>query len=187
MGGDDTQGRESGCGTPQREQLVPIDSRPVDAPSKAVPSAGASGHQCVEQVRIPAGTYVMGDSSGDRNRADGEVPRHQVAIITFEIDTARVTNDDFARFVAATEYVTEAEGFGFSAVFHLAIAAPPADIMGPTPGTPWWASVKGTDWRHPGGRHSDLEGRSDHPVVPVSWNDAVLRLDGPASAHRGRV
>ena len=30
----------------------------------------------------------------------------------------------------------------------------------------------GADWRHPDGPQSDLDGRGDHPVVHVSWNDA---------------
>jgi formylglycine-generating enzyme required for sulfatase activity len=74
--------------------------------------------------------------------------------------------------VEATGYATEAESFGFSAVFHLAIAAPDEDVMGPASGTPWWAGVQGADWRHPGGRLSDLDGLGDHPVVHISWNDA---------------
>jgi formylglycine-generating enzyme required for sulfatase activity len=33
--------------------------------------------------------------------------------------------------------------------------------------------MKGADWRHPLGPGSDLEGKERHPVVQVSWNDAV--------------
>jgi formylglycine-generating enzyme required for sulfatase activity len=37
----------------------------------------------------------------------------------------------------------------------------------------WWSWVPGADWRHPEGRGSSLDGRGDHPVVQVSWFDAV--------------
>ena len=55
--------------------------------------------------------------------------------------------------------------------------------------TPWWRQVEGADWRHPQGAHSDLGGRERHPVVHVSWHDAVgvLRLAGHAAADRSRV
>jgi formylglycine-generating enzyme len=115
----------------------------------------------------------MGDSSGDRNRGDGEIPLHRVGLSAFEIDVTSVTNADFSRFVADTGYRTEAEVFGFSAVFHLAVQAPAEDVMGPAAGTPWWFGVLGADWSHPGGRKSSVEGLADHPVVHVSWNDAV--------------
>lgn len=91
----------------------------------------------------------------------------------FMIDATCVTNDDFARFVAATGYRTEAELFGFSAVFHLALAAQPEDILGRPPGTPWWWGASGADWAHPGGRDSSLEALGDSPVVHVSHNDAL--------------
>src|SRR5262249_44389073 len=66
----------------------------------------------------------------------------------------------------------EAESFGYSAVFRPAVAADPDDLMHPVPGTSWWLGVRGADWRHPGGRHSDIEALADHPAVHVSWNDA---------------
>lgn len=128
----------------------------------------------ITQARVPAGSFVMGDSSGDGNRGDGETPRHRVTLEGFEIDATTVRNADFARFVDATGYRTEAETFGSSAVFHLAIAAPDADIMGPAAGTPWWFGVRGADWAHPGGSRSDLDGLADHPVVHVSWNENSL-------------
>jgi len=115
----------------------------------------------------------MGDSFGDGNRPDGERPVHEVRITGFDIDATSVTNGDFARFVEATGYATEAEIFGYSAVFHLALRARPADVMGSAGGTPWWLGVRGADWRHPGGLLSDIDGMDDHPVVHVTWNDAV--------------
>jgi formylglycine-generating enzyme required for sulfatase activity len=126
----------------------------------------------VPQAHIPAGTFAMGDGYGDGNRPDGEDPVHLVHTSAFDIDTTSVTVADFARFVEATGYRTEAETFGYSAVFHLVVAADDADVVGRPPGTRWWVGVRGADWRHPDGPHSDTLGREDHPVVHVSWNDA---------------
>nr|WP_200830018.1 formylglycine-generating enzyme family protein [Microbacterium sp. SLBN-154] len=126
---------------------------------------------------MPSGSFTMGDASGDRNPADGETPLHEVRLEGFSIDATTVTNDDFSRFIEATGYVTEAESFGFSAVFHLALAAPREDLMGPVPAAPWWVGVRGADWAHPGGRDSSIVGLGDHPVVHVSWNDAQAYCD----------
>ena len=130
------------------------------------------GHR-VEQVRVPAGAFAMGDDRGDGHPADGEAPVHRVELSGFSIDATSVTNADFARFVAETGFATEAERFGYSAVFHLALRAPAGDVIGPAAGAPWWLGVRGADWSHPGGRNSGLDGLEDHPVVHVSWNDAV--------------
>ncbi len=115
----------------------------------------------------------MGDSSGDRNPFDGETPRHPVRLDGFQIDATCVTNSDFETFVDDTGYRTEAESFGFSAVFHLLVESDRGDIMGPASGTPWWIGVRGADWTHPHGPRSTLHGLQDHPVVHVSWSDAV--------------
>jgi formylglycine-generating enzyme required for sulfatase activity len=126
----------------------------------------------VEQVALPGGRFLMGDSKGDGYPGDGERPVHPVSILPFSIDATSVTNDDFARFVEATGYRTEAETFGYSAVFHLALQADEDDILGQPPQTLWWFGVAGSDWRRPNGRKSNIEGLGDHPVVHVSWNDA---------------
>lgn len=156
------------CGPPGREPGP--DTVPDDG--SWLPGSGADRHP-IPQARIPAGTYTRGDSSGDRNPGDGEVPRHEVSLDAFWIDETSVTNAAFAAFIADTGHRTEAETFGFSAVFHLAVTAPRADVMGPAAGTPWWWGVRGADWRHPGGRDSTIDDLADHPVVHVSWNDAV--------------
>jgi formylglycine-generating enzyme len=124
------------------------------------------------QAEIPGGVFAMGDARGDGNRADGEDPVHDVQLGAFSIDAISVTVADFARFVEATGYRTEAEQFGYSAVFHLVVAADPDDVLGPALPIPWWMGVRGADWRHPEGPLSDTDGREDHPVVHVSWNDA---------------
>ncbi|GAA4045603.1 formylglycine-generating enzyme family protein [Agromyces indicus] len=162
-------GPSCSCGAPGRAQFLEFGAGPVVAGRASVPA----GRHPIEQAQIPAGRFVMGDSSGDRNPGDGEVPIHPVELDAYEIDATSVTNDAFARFVEATGYRTEAEVFGFSAVFHLALAAPREDVMGPAAGTPWWFGVRGADWAHPGGRDSSLDGLGDHPVVHISWNDAT--------------
>ncbi|WP_268249125.1 formylglycine-generating enzyme family protein [Salinibacterium amurskyense] len=179
----------SSCGdactcTPQRSAAAPLGmplSAAPAAPAALDASASASaagsvtpgsGEHLIEQAHLAAGTFVMGDSSGDRNAADGEVPQHPVSLAAFSIDVTSVTNDDFARFVDATGYLTEAETFGNSAVFHLAVAAPEEDIMGRAAGAPWWLGVNGADWKYPGGRDSSIDGLGDHPVVHISFNDA---------------
>jgi formylglycine-generating enzyme required for sulfatase activity len=141
--------------------------------SKAKRRCGAWTRRGLATVATRSLTVSMGDSRGDERGPDGESPVHAVTVSEFSIDATTVTNADFAQFVAATGYVTEAESFGFSAVFHLAVQADDEDIMGPAAGTPWWLGVRGADWAHPGGRRSHIDDLLDHPVVHVSWNDAA--------------
>lgn len=131
------------------------------------------GRHDVEQRYVPAGTFAMGDASGDGIPADGEGPVHDVELGGFGIDAVPVTNAQFARFVAATGYRTDAERFGSSAVFHLLVAAPEEDVLGRVAAAPWWITVRGADWRRPGGRHSTARDLAEHPAVHVSWNDAA--------------
>lgn len=150
-----------------------VPHRPSLGAGRAVDQRVAGfGHHFVEQRKIPAGTFEMGDGFGDGNPTDGERPVHPVMLEAFEIDATSVTNADFAAFVDSTGYQTEAENFGFSAVFHLAVAADEGDLVGRAPAAPWWIGVRGADWQHPEGRRSDLTDRDDHPVVHISWNDA---------------
>lgn len=114
----------------------------------------------------------MGDSSGDADSRDGELPCHDVYVDAFEIDATPVTNTAFGRFVADTGYLTDAETFGFSAVFHLAVTVPHDHVMNSAAGAPWWYGVRGAHWQLPGGRGSSIDVLGDHPVVHVTWNDA---------------
>ena len=103
---------------------------------------------------------------------DGEGPVHDVTLDAFRIDRYAVTNDAFARFVDATGWVTDAERFGWSFVFGGLLPEGFADTRGVV-GAEWWRQVFGADWRHPEGPQSDVDERGDHPVVHVSWHDAV--------------
>lgn len=124
------------------------------------------------QVPIPAGTFTMGDPFGEGYPADGEVPVHPVTLPAYSMDSTAVTNAAFATFVRETGYETEAERFGYSAVFHLTVQADAADVLNRVPGAPWWLAVRGADWRHPFGPRSSSNDLPQHPVVHVSWNDA---------------
>jgi sulfatase modifying factor 1 len=127
------------------------------------------GHHPIEQAAVPAQSFAMGDHHGDGARPDGETPVHAVRLSAFAVDVTPVTVAGFRAFVTATGYRTEAETYGWSAVFHLAVADG-SDIVGRLAGTPWWYGVSGADWAHPGGPATAAE--DDHPVVHVSWNDA---------------
>ena len=133
---------------------------------------GAAGHS-IDQVSVPGQTFLMGDATGAGNPGDGEIPVHEVWIDGFQLDATSVTNSAFTRFIAETGYRTEAEVFGYSAVFYLALEANLDDILGQPPDVPWWLGVHGADWEHPAGPLSSVEGLSEHPVVHVSWNDAL--------------
>jgi formylglycine-generating enzyme required for sulfatase activity len=37
----------------------------------------------------------------------------------------------------------------------------------------WWSYVRGANWKHPEGPDSNLRDRKNHPVVHISWDDAV--------------
>ena len=103
---------------------------------------------------------------------DGEGPAHPVELSRFAISRYAVTNAQFATFAAATGHRTEAERHGASFVFarFLPKGLPPTRAVATAP---WWREVPGADWAHPEGPWSGWEERPDHPVVHISWNDAV--------------
>ena len=122
-------------------------------------------------VQLSAGEFLMGNAGQFAYPTDGEGPVRRVHLDPFWIDRGTVSNAAFARFVEETGHVTEAERFRWSFVF----AGLLPDDFPPTRGVaqaPWWRQVEGADWCRPEGPQSDLDGRMDHPVVHVSWNDA---------------
>jgi formylglycine-generating enzyme required for sulfatase activity len=126
-------------------------------------------------IALPGGTFLMGTDYGLGFPADGEGPVRPVSVSAFAIDTYPVTNAEFAKFVAATGYRTEAEVFAWSFVFWAHIAEERFEelVEDTVAQAPWWCKVPGATWEHPEGPASDVKGRQDHPVVHVSWNDAA--------------
>ena len=110
-------------------------------------------------------------------------PVHRVYVDGFWMDATEVTNAQFAKFVAATGYVTVAEQKPAAAEFP----GVPADklVAGSAVFSPtarpvmldnhllWWSYVPGANWRHPAGPGSDLTGRENYPVVHICYNDAA--------------
>lgn len=124
-------------------------------------------------VALPGGVFFMGSENPDVFVADGEGPVREVEVRPFLISRTTVTNEQFAWFVEETGYRTEAERFGWSYVFHLFVDPDVFMVSDRIPELPWWIAVHGADWAHPEGPRSNVADRMDHPVVHVSWNDAM--------------
>jgi len=132
-----------------------------------------------EMTFVPGGTFRMGSD----HHYPEEAPAHRVSVDGFWIDRTPVTNRQFKEFVNATGHVTTAEMvpdakdypgalpkmlFSGSLVF-----APKPRITNPKDWGQWWTFMKGASWRHPYGPKSNLVGLDDHPVVHVSYSDAL--------------
>lgn len=126
-------------------------------------------------VSLPGGTFLMGTDYLEAFFEDDEGPVRPVALAPFQIDKYPVTNADFAAFVDATGYRTEAERFGWSFVFWSHIPADRFDelVEDTAAPAPWWCKVPGAFWKQPEGPGSSIHERLTHPVVHVSWNDAA--------------
>lgn len=141
--------------------------------------AHAPSPQLVGMARIPRGTFTMGS---DRHYPE-EAPAHEVTVDEFWIDVHPVTNVEFARFVAATGYVTLAEKPADPAQYPGAQPEmlAPSSVVFQRPRGPvdmrdaynWWTYVRGASWRQPRGPGSSIEGLDEHPVVHVAFEDAL--------------
>lgn len=117
---------------------------------------------------ITGGEFSMGSDIG---LAD-EGPVHKVMISSFYIDLYEVTNADFAAFVKATRYKTTAELAPDPAEYPMV----PVKKLVPGAGVflkDGWEFVPGACWKHPTGPESSIQDKMDHPVIQVSWDDAV--------------
>ena len=125
-------------------------------------------------VLIGGGTFKMGTNTKAGFAADGEGPVREVRVSSFYMDRTTVTSAQFSKFVDETGYKTEAEHFGWSFVFHGFLSNEILKENPPfPPDTPWWKGIEGARWDRPEGRGSHVRERMDHPVVHVSWNDAL--------------
>lgn len=105
-------------------------------------------------VFIRGGSYLMGSNDG----LPEEKPVHEVTVHDFWLDSNDVTVADFRKFIQETNYKTDAEKFGNSAVFNLKEKK--------------WELVNGATWQFPLGPQ-EPKAADDNPVTQVSWNDAM--------------
>ncbi|XP_029358571.1 formylglycine-generating enzyme [Echeneis naucrates] len=134
---------------------------------------GAERDMQSKMVLIAGGGFLMG-TNNPGIPADGEGPQRLVHVDSFYMDIQEVTNRQFQSFVNASGYVTEAEKFGDSFVFEGSLSETVKNqITQAVAAAPWWLPVKGANWKHPEGPDSVITNRQDHPVLHVSWMDAV--------------
>ena len=150
----------------------------VKSAASAVPARPCASLPPDAQVYVPAGRFSMGDTV-----FPSEGPIRTESTRGFWIDSHEVTNGQFARFVAATAYVTVAERkpdpelypdqapeslVPGSAVFKLRDREQAlANIV-----SAWWAFVPGAYWRAPEGPGTSIEGRDNFPVIHLGLKDA---------------
>ncbi|MBG6084413.1 formylglycine-generating enzyme family protein [Zhihengliuella flava] len=156
------------CCTPSRDA-----ASAAGTPEPGPDAPGTQGAAVHDDVALAGGRFLMGDPFGEGYASDGETPVHPVEVDAFRMDATAVTNAMFARFVTETGFRTDAERYGSSAVFHLLSTADAAAVAGSAAGAPWWLNVLGADWAHPTGPDSSWEQIPDHPVVHVSYDDAL--------------
>jgi len=163
------------------------------APNATAPTPRPDGPAPDGMVWIEGGAFWMGTDAEFAWPA--EHPAYPVAVTGFWMDATEVTNAEFAAFVDATGYATRAErpttraelvAAGVPAgaiteeqllpgalVFHLAPDAVHAERIEAFDATQTWAWTPGAFWRAPEGPGSSLDGRWDHPVVHVAYEDAL--------------
>ncbi|MHC4321079.1 MAG: formylglycine-generating enzyme family protein [Planctomycetota bacterium] len=110
----------------------------------------------MEFVFIKGGCFDMGDTFGVGY--DDETPVHEVCINDFYIAKYEVTIGEFKKFVSETGYKTDAEKEGWGCTIN----SDATELI----------NKKGADWKNPGYLQD-----GNHPVVQVSWNDAVAYIE----------
>lgn len=120
------------------------------------PREGVQTWGGIEFVRVPKGRFLMGSKDDNELADDDEKPQNPIEIPhDFWIGRYPVKNEQFAEFVQATKYVTEAE--------KKAGWNPKANKF-----------EKGFDWKYPlGTQEIGFEKKLVHPVVQISWSDAL--------------
>ncbi|MBS0212264.1 MAG: formylglycine-generating enzyme family protein [Proteobacteria bacterium] len=115
-----------------------------------------SGGRTPDMVVIPVGRFLMGSANDEAGHDGNESPQRQIVFTHgFAMARTEITVGQFARFVKASNYRTDAERSGFSMVFD--------ERQGKL------VARDGVNWRDD---HLGRKAPDDMPVIHVSWNDA---------------
>lgn len=168
------------CKQPSRADLLMGSKQTVsgaDSGSLAgVSPDNGTGIDTAKMAWIRPGSFPMGSE-----QFEDAQPVHKVSLKGYYIDVHEVTNDQFARFVSQTHYITVAErplnpkDFPGVPVKDLVpgsgVFAPPSHPVSLNDPMQWWKYVAGADWRHPKGPGSTINGKGNEPVVQVCYED----------------
>jgi sulfatase modifying factor 1 len=127
-------------------------------------------------IEVDGGFFEMGYEGNDSFKGDGEGPIRQVSIDNFYLDQTTVTNEAFSKFVEDTNYITDSEKFGWAYVFIGQLKKSTVRKLNHSlkvRDAEWWVGIDGANWRKPEGPGSNIKNRMHHPVVSVSWHDAL--------------
>ena len=150
-------------------------------PSRNVlPSTGSipAGKDSVKMIYVRGGKLSLGSTYFEDAK-----PQREIEVSAFYIDEHEVTNAQFQKFVEETKYITVAERpldpKDFPGVDPSLLVAGSAVFVGNPQAEnldnplSWWKYVPGANWKNPEGPQSNLQGRANHPVVHIAYEDAV--------------
>jgi len=143
-------------------------------------------------VWIPGGEFIQGAVPQDNMAMVHEKPAHKAAVDGFFMDITEVTNDAFKKFIDETDYITQAERKidweEMKKQVPEGTPKPHDSIMQPGSLTfkktqssvsnlfdfsQWWRWTIGANWKQPNGPGSSIKGKGNHPVVHISYEDAL--------------
>lgn len=157
---------------------TPATGRTLDTIETSAPPVGLQNKvdsPAIDTLNIPVVPIPGGEALQGTNQPmtplDEESPCKTKQLHSFRMMQCAVTNELFEAFVNDTDYVTDAERFGWSFVFQPQSSS--ADNKQEyVAGSPWWRKVTGANWRQVNGPSKEGTAHPDHPVVHVSWSDA---------------